>query len=258
MNSISNAALESKQELSGKTALLTGGTNGIGRETVFELANLGAHVIFSGRDAQRGEEVVSKIREQGGQADFVALDMKGGADAKALAQKALKLGGGHVDILINNVAYKFTGPTSQSPEAEFDMTYAVNVKVPYFLVAELAPLMAERGHGSIINISTMVADYGVAGMSIYASSKAALELLTKSWAAEFGPKGVRVNAVAPGPTRTERQAEGHLIKVLAAQAPAGRPGTMREIADAITYLATDRSSFVQGIVLHVDGGRTAV
>ena len=81
--------------------------------------------------------------------------------------------------------------------------YSLNVKAPYFLVAELAPLMAKRGKGAIVNISTMVADYGVSGMSLYGSSKAAINLLTKSWAAEYGPRGVRVNAVSPGPTRTE-------------------------------------------------------
>jgi NAD(P)-dependent dehydrogenase (short-subunit alcohol dehydrogenase family) len=118
--------------------------------------------------------------------------------------------------------------------------------------------MAERGAGAIVNVSTMVAEFGVAGMALYGSSKAALNLLTKAWTAEYGPRGVRVNAVAPGPTRTEGTlAMGDALDNLAALAPAGRPASPDEIAAAITYLATDAASFVHGAVLPVDGGRTA-
>jgi NAD(P)-dependent dehydrogenase (short-subunit alcohol dehydrogenase family) len=133
------------------------------------------------------------------------------------------------------------------------------VKAPYFLVAELAPLMVQRGKGAIVNVSTMVADYGAAGLGLYGSSKAAINLLTKAWAAEYGPKGVRVNAVSPGPTRTEGTASmGDALQELAAQAPAGRPAAPEEIAEAIVFLASDRASFVQGAIVPVDGGRTAV
>jgi len=147
----------------------------------------------------------------------------------------------------------------KTTEEEFDKVYALNVKTPYFLVAELAPLMAKRGKGAIVNVSTMVADYGASGMSLYGSSKAAINLLTKVWAAEYGPKGVRVNAVSPGPTRTEgTDAMGEGLEQLAAQAPAGRPATADEIAEAIVFLATDRSSFIYGAKIAVDGGRTAI
>ena len=151
------------------------------------------------------------------------------------------------------------GPTHGTTEEIFDSVYSLNVKAPYFLVAELAPLMAKRGKGAIVNVSTMVVDYGVSGMSLYGSSKAALNLLTKAWAAEYGRSGVRVNAVSPGPTRTEGTGGmGEALDQLAAQAPAGRPATADEIAEAIVFLATDRSSFVQGAKLAVDGGRTAI
>ena len=151
------------------------------------------------------------------------------------------------------------GLTHETSEESFDDVYALNVKAPYFLVAELAPLMAQRGKGAIVNVSTMVADYGAVGLSLYGSSKAAINLLTKAWAAEYGPQGVRVNVVSPGPTRTEGTAEmGDALQQLAAQAPAGRPAAPEEIAEAIVFLASDRASFVQGAILPVDGGRTAV
>ena len=179
--------------------------------------------------------------------------------ARAVVQRAVELSNGHIDILINNAGIFPFGPTHETTEDVFDCVYALNVKVPYFLVAALAPLMAQRGKGAIVNVSTMVADYGAARMSLYGSSKAAINLLTKAWAAEYGPSGVRVNAVSPGPTHTEgTEAMGEALEQLAAQAPAGRPATADEIAEAIVFLATDRASFIHGAKLAVDGGRTAV
>src|SRR5579872_342776 len=179
--------------------------------------------------------------------------------AHAIWRKAIELVNGHIDILINNAGIYPFGPTNEMTEEQFDQVFAINVKVPYFLVAELAPLMAKRGKGAIVNLSTMAADYGAPGMSLYGSSKAAINLLTKTWAAEYGPSGVRVNAVSPGPTRTEgTDAMGEGLQKLALQAPAGRPATADEIAEAIVFLATDRSSFIYGAKLAVDGGRTAI
>jgi NAD(P)-dependent dehydrogenase (short-subunit alcohol dehydrogenase family) len=241
------------------TALITGGTSGIGRAVANKLAQLGIHVLAVGRNVERGEKTVAEIRARGGQADFLLSDLRGAASAREVAKRAVELGNGHVDILINNAGVFPFGPTHETKEEAFDDVYSLNVKVPYFLVAELAPLMAKTGKGAIVNVSTMVADYGVSGMSLYGSSKAALNLLTKAWAAEYGPSGVRVNAVSPGPTRTEgTDAMGEGLEKLAAEAPAGRPATADEIAEAIVFLATDRSSFVQGAKLAVDGGRTAI
>ena len=241
------------------SALITGGTSGIGRAVANKLAKLGVHVLVVGRNAERGEKTISEIRSAGGHADFIASDLRDAASAREVARRAIELGEGHVDILINNAGIYPFGLTHETSEESFDKVYSLNVKVPYFLVAELAPLMAKRGKGAIVNLSTMVADYGAAGMSVYGSSKAAINLLTKTWAAEYGPSGVRVNAVSPGPTRTEGTGsfdEG--LEQLASQAPAGRPATPDEIAEAIVFLATDRASFIQGAKLAVDGGRTAV
>jgi NAD(P)-dependent dehydrogenase (short-subunit alcohol dehydrogenase family) len=241
------------------TALITGGTSGIGRATANKLAQLGIHVLVVGRNAERGKKTVDEIRTAGGKADFIAADLQDAASVRTLAKKAIELGNGHVDILINNAGIYPFGPTHEMTEEQFDHVFSTNVKVPYFLVAELAPLMAKRGKGAIVNLSTMVADYGAPGMSLYGSSKAAINLLTKTWAAEYGPRGVRVNAVSPGPTLTEgTQAMGEGLEQLAAQGPAGRPATADEVAEAIVFLATERASFIHGAKLAVDGGRTAV
>jgi NAD(P)-dependent dehydrogenase (short-subunit alcohol dehydrogenase family) len=143
--------------------------------------------------------LADRIHEQGGTADFVAADLSDEADARQLAKQATELGGGHVDILVNNAGTYPFGPTDKATEDDFDRVFSLNVKVPFFLVAELASKMAARGHGVIINVSTMVAEFGMPQMALYGSSKAALILLTKSWAADYGPAGVRVNAVSPSP-----------------------------------------------------------
>jgi NAD(P)-dependent dehydrogenase (short-subunit alcohol dehydrogenase family) len=245
-------------ELSGRTALVTGGNSGIGRATALALAAQGARVVLSGRDSTRGEQAVRQIEEAGGTAYFVATGLSDEASARALATRAAELAG-PVDILVNNAGMFPFGPTEKTAESEFDDVFALNVKAPYFLVAELAPGMAARGRGAIVNVTTMVAEFGAAGMGLYGASKAALVLLTKSWAAEFGPSGVRVNAVSPGPTRTEGTAAmGDALDQLAALGPAGRPGHPDEIAAAITFLAGDAASFVHGAVVPVDGGRIAV
>jgi NAD(P)-dependent dehydrogenase (short-subunit alcohol dehydrogenase family) len=250
---------QSTTTMQGSTALVTGGTSGIGRATALELAARGAHVVVSGRDRARGEDVVAAIRARGGKADFVQAALDGEESARELARQATELGGGHVDILVNSAGVFPFGPTHEATEKDFDAVYATNVKAPFFLVAELAPAMAARGKGAIVNVTTMVAQFGKAQMALYGSSKAALVLLTKSWAAEYGPSGVRVNAVSPGPTRTEGTVGmGDALDQLAATAPAGRPGLPEEIAGAIAYLAGDEASFVHGALLPVDGGRIAV
>ncbi len=246
-------------DLKGKTALVTGSTSGIGRATAIALAARGAHLLIVGRDEQRAKEAVAEIEGSGGSAAFRLTTLGNLQSARDLVEWATEAGDGHIDILINNAGVALLGPSMAATEAEFDETFALNVKVPFFLVASLAPAMAERGWGSIVNVSTMVASFGQAGMAMYGASRAALELLTKAWAAEYGPSGVRVNAVAPGPTRTRMMeaVPDEMVNQLVGLAPAGRAAQPEELAAAIVFLASDEASFVHGVTLAVDGGRAA-
>ena len=232
-------------DLTGTVALITGATSGIGKATAFALAGRGAHVLVGGRNAARGEAVVTSLRARGAKADFIDVDLGSSDSARELARRATQLGDGHVDILVNNAAIFPTGPTASMAEDDIDAVFAINVKVPFVLAGELAPAMARRGKGAIVNVGTMAAEFGMPGMSLYGASKAALVLLTKAWAAEFGPGGVRVNAVNPGPTRTEGTAVlGEAIDQFAALAPAGRRlHRTRSPQPSPTWLPTTPASF---------------
>ncbi len=246
-------------DLRGRTALVTGSTSGIGEATAIALAARGAHVLVVGRNEQRAKDVVAEIESEGGSAAYRLTTLSDLESAQKLVDWATEAGDGHVDILINNAGVALMGPSNAATEAEFDETFALNVKIPFFLVASLAPAMAERGWGSIVNVSTMVASFGQPGMALYGASRAALELLTKAWAAEYGPSGVRVNAVSPGPTRTRmmENVPDEMVQHLASMAPAGRVAEPEELAAAIVFLASEDASFVHGVTLAVDGGRAA-
>jgi NAD(P)-dependent dehydrogenase (short-subunit alcohol dehydrogenase family) len=241
-------------DLAGKRALVTGGTSGIGRATAEALAREGAYVLISGRNEVRGAEVVAAIEGAGGEAEFVRADLDKADDVRALAARAAD-----VDVLVNNAGVFPAGSTHELPESAFDEAFAVNVKAPFLLTAAIAPRMADRGSGSIVNVTTMVAEFGMPGLSVYGASKAAAALLTKAWAAEYGPRGVRVNAVSPGPTATPgTEAMGGGFDAIVSTIPLGRAAAPEEIAEAIVFLASDRASYLNGAVVPVDGGRVAV
>ena len=247
------------QSLHGRTALITGATSGIGRAIAEAYAAAGAHVAISGRDATRGAEVVDAIRAKGGEAEFVAADLGASVEAVAtLATAATEALGGRIDILVNNAGVYPPTQTLSLDEATFDAVIAVNVRAPVFLTQAIAAPMVERGEGVIVNVSSWIATVGVPTGALYAASKATLDQLTRSWAAELGPSGIRVNAVAPGITATEGSA-GHAAFLSEATKafPAGRLARPDEIASAAVFLASDNASYLHGETLYVDGGAAA-
>ncbi|OBG96208.1 short-chain dehydrogenase [Mycobacterium sp. E3251] len=239
-------------ELLDHSAVITGGTSGIGFEAARLLASEGARVIISGRNDARGVQAVATIGEN---ARFVQADMADAESVDSLVQQC-----GEVDIIVNNAGSFPSALTVEQGMTSFETMFDTNVRGAYFLVAGLVPGMLQRGRGSIVNVTTMAAFKGIPGASGYSASKAALESLTRTWAAEFGGSGVRVNSVAPGPTRTPGVAAewGDLNEQLGRALPLGRTAFASEIAEAVLFLSSPRSSFVTGSTLHVDGGGAAV
>jgi NAD(P)-dependent dehydrogenase (short-subunit alcohol dehydrogenase family) len=241
-----------------KTALVTGATSNIGRAIALAFGAEGAQVVVSGRNAARGAEVVREIEEiHSGQARFVGANLDGSARAsRELAEAARDAFGRPIDVLVNNAGIFPASTTPTVDEAMFDEVYAVNVKAPFFLTATLAPQMHARGEGSIINLGSWVARLGIPVGALYASTKGAMETLTRAWAAEFGSPGVRVNAISPGVVRA--QTENDPAAAMMRGTPHGAFGTPDAIAHAAVYLASDEARFVNGTVIDVDGGRVGV
>lgn len=242
-------------QLSNRVALVTGSTSGIGAETARLFASEGAEVVVTGRHPQRGERVVQAICDAGGRARFIEADLTDRDAIHRVTEEA-----GDVDILVNNAAAFPRGPTVGQDADSFDLAFEANVRAPYFLTALLAPRMLARGRGSIVNVSTMAATIGMPGLSVYGATKAALESLTRTWAAEFAGSGVRVNCVAPGPTATDGviARRGSSRDDLGPTTLLARSAAPLEIAHAILFLASDRSSYITGATLAADGGRTAI
>ncbi|AXI80989.1 SDR family NAD(P)-dependent oxidoreductase [Peterkaempfera bronchialis] len=244
--------------LQGKTALVTGSTSNIGRAIVKAFAAEGAQVVVSGRSRGRGLRIVEEIRAAGGRADFVEADLDGTAAAsRHLAEQASRALGGRIDILVNNAGIFPGSTTADTDEETFDRVYAVNVKAPFFLTAAIAPAMVRAGGGAVINLGSWVARLGIPVGTLYSSTKGAVETLTRAWAAEFGPQGVRVNAISPGVivTPTTGEHEPHPAEIMMKGTPAGKVGSPEAIAHAAVWLASDEAAFVHGTVVDVDGGR---
>ena len=234
------------------TAVVTGATSGLGKEIALRLARDGMQVVVVGRDAARGAAVVEQIQAAGSQARFIAADLSDPADIKHLAEQV-----GDIDVLVNNAGRGVWAPTEDMDVADFDAMFASNVRAPYLLVGAFAPGMAARGTGSIINISSMAGRIGLPTGAAYGATKAALDSMTRSWTAEYSPRGVRVNAVAAGPIYTRPEARARYDK-LGATTALHRAAEPAEIAEVVAFLASPRASYVTGAIVAADGGRTAI
>ena len=239
------------RDLEGKVALVTGATSGIGRAAAVQLAAQGATVIVHGRDVTRGVAVVGEIENTGGSARFVGADLGQPAEALWLAKEV-----GDVDILVNNAGFPWFGPSEKLSVHTLAQLFAANVQAPYLLVSVLAPKMVARGHGVVINMASRAGTRGRPDSAAYGATKAALTSLARSWAAEYGPAGIRVNAISPGPVYTNA-AKRELFDVWGKTTPLGRAGEPQEIAEVIGFLASPRAGYITGTNVAVDGGSTA-
>jgi NAD(P)-dependent dehydrogenase (short-subunit alcohol dehydrogenase family) len=245
--------------LRGRTAIVTGSTSGIGAAIAAALASEGAQVVVSGRNPRRGASVVDEIRSAGGAADFVGVDLAGSyEEIRRFTTEATAVLGGEVDVLVNNAGIYPVTLTEDLADTDLDTMLAVNIRAPHVLVAAIAPRMAERGHGAIVNVGSWMARVGTPYGAMYTATKAADEQLTRNWAAEYGPRGVRVNTLAPGATLTPgNEAARAILDQMTAGTPAGVVVQPADIAQGVVFLVSDDARMIHGTILAVDGGISA-
>jgi NAD(P)-dependent dehydrogenase (short-subunit alcohol dehydrogenase family) len=245
---------------SGKVALVTGGTSGIGKATAIAFARAGAKVALTGRREKEGAQVVDEIKKAGGDAAFVRGDVAKDADVKAMVDFAIKKFG-RLDIAFNNAGVEWMGPVEKATEAEYRRIFDINVWGVLNSMRHEIPFMLKNGGGAIVNTSSVAGHIGLPQVSVYIASKHAVEGLTKSVALEFAKQNIRINAIAPGVIQTEMfdrfAGEDETRDQLRAITPVGRFGASEEIAAAVLYLASDDAKFTTGTSLVVDGGFVA-
>jgi len=239
-----------------RVALVTGASSGIGRATARALAADGLHVIVHyGPDREGAVAVVEEIRAAGGTADLAGANFLEASAPAALAQEVARLSGGRLDVLVANAGIACVKPFEDYELADFDDVFAINVRAPFFLVQALLPTLADGA--SVVMVSSTAARHFLVKASGYAATKGAVDTLVRQLASELGPRGIRVNAVAPGITATEmsnlsRSEEGR-ARILATQA-LQRLGRPEDIADVIAFLASDKARWIDGVTIPVDGG----
>jgi NAD(P)-dependent dehydrogenase (short-subunit alcohol dehydrogenase family) len=249
--------------LQDKTALVTGASRGIGRATASALAEAGAHVLVHyGRSTQDAESLVAGIHASGGRADLIQADLGTADGATLLAREVRSIVGKRLDVLVSNAGISKAATIKDHRVEDFDNLFATNVRSPFFLVQQLLPVFAE---GSNIIVISSIGAHAVVGkpgldnpsILAYASTKGALETLVKNWAAILGPRGIRVNAVAPGVIDTDMsnftKTEAGREAALGMQA-LKRIGKPEDVADVVAFLASDAARWITGASIPVDGG----
>jgi 3-oxoacyl-[acyl-carrier protein] reductase len=240
----------------GKTALVTGASRGIGRATAIALAKAGAQVLVHyGRGADEAKAVVQQIRDAGGRAEALGADLASPTGPHDLARQVRAIVGDRLDILVANAGTALAATIEETNVEDFDRVFAVNVRAPFFLVQQLLPILGERS--SIVLLSSLAADAAVGDLSAYSATKGAIDTLVKHFAAALGPRGIRVNAIAPGVVPTDMSSFAKTDQgrdfTLGMQA-LKRMAEPEDIADAIAFLASEQARWISGDILHVDGG----
>ena len=247
--------------MSAPVVLITGGLTGIGRATALAFAKDGAKIVVSGRRDAEGRALASELRAAGAEAEFIRADVRFEDDVRNLVDGAVARFG-RLDVAVNSAgAEGKPGPVTEFTAESYAAIFDTNVLGTLFGMKHALRVMQRQGSGSIVNISSTMGERGSANMSLYAGSKHAVEGITKSAAIEAAAFGVRVNAVAPGPTEPamlDRLAGAPEKRAaFSAAIPLKRPGTPEEVADAITFLASDKARFITGQIIRVNGGKTA-
>ncbi|KAI8651352.1 hypothetical protein NCS55_01379400 [Fusarium keratoplasticum] len=250
------------QTLKGKVAIITGGSRGLGAGFAFELARRGAKIVAtytSPNSEKLVEELSAKIAslDPPSQCVGVRADLREPDSAKKIIERAISAFGPQIDILVNNAGAELVKHHTDITPADFDYIYRLNVLAPLLLLQATKPYLPSAGGGRIINISSVGARYGFKGLSLYCSSKAALEGMTRCWAAELGEEGHTVNAVNPGPVQSEMldNIPQDIVAMQKAQTPAGnRLGSVDDVAQIVAWLASEESRWVTGQCLSASGG----
>lgn len=249
-----------RQALTGKRAIVTGAGTGIGREIALEFARQGAEVaLHYSRSAEGAQSAVEQIRSAGGRGDSFQADLREVAQVKKLAAEALEFLGG-LDIIVNNAGITMNLPFAEVTPEQFDTLYQVNVRAQFFLTQALLPALIARGGGAVINLTSIHAFEGCVEHAVYAGTKGAIVAYTRELAIELAPRGIRVNAIAPGavPVESHKKASPDSdFDALGGLIPCGFAGTPLDIAKIAVFLATDAARYIVGQTIIADGGTTS-
>jgi NAD(P)-dependent dehydrogenase (short-subunit alcohol dehydrogenase family) len=243
-----------------KVAIVTGGGRGIGRAIALGLADCGVKLVLASRTQEELDQVANEVKEKGSDAKAVATDLMKSESIDALVQTAME-SYGRVDILINNAARSFMRPLMELREDGWDKIFNVNCKAVFLLSRAVAKIMADQGKGKIVNITTVGAVRGGAGMGVYHASKAALTMLNKCMAVEWAPMNINVNAVGPGLAKTAFSqpiwSNPEIEQMMAGRIPKGRLAEPEEVVGAVLFLCSEDADYIVGESIYVDGGSLA-